>query len=91
MEPTTTPISKKSKIIILIVLILIILIFAFALFKNKNTPNLVTPGPNDNGSNSQVTGNIDTTINPDQITKDITSATTFDNEADLKAIDNLFQ
>lgn len=90
MEPTTIT-SKKSKMIIVIVLIIIILIVAFALFKNKSNPNLITSGPNGNGSNSQVTGNIDTTINPDQLTKDIAGATTFDNEADLKEIDKSFQ
>lgn len=89
MEPNTqptTPMSatnKNKKMLIIIIIIIIIALGAFALSRSKS----IAPS-NTIGGNTDVTT---TGTDSKQLTDEITSATTFDNEADLKEIDTAFQ
>lgn len=93
MEPTTVTTTKKSKIIIIAVLVLLVLIVAFALLKNKKTLLLDIAGQESTeiNTNGVVSNNGGETTSPDQLAKDITSATTFDNEKDLGELDKSFK
>lgn len=83
MEPNTQPTipNKNKKILIIIAIVILVIIAALVLMKSKvNAPvdmNEVTDSSLQ-GDNKVLANEID-------------SATTFDNEADLKEIDKEFQ
>lgn len=87
MEPTTpTVTNNKSKIAIIIIVLLIIAV-AILIFTGSKKPVVVnTPVNNTEVQNGKVSVSDDSGI----LTQEITAATTFDNEADLSAIDKAF-
>jgi len=78
MEPATAPIEpRKNKKILILIAIIIVAIIIVLLMKSKVVAPVKT-------STTSISGQAE------QIVKDIDEATTFDNEADLKAIDKEF-
>ncbi|MFA6392616.1 MAG: MmpS family transport accessory protein [Candidatus Paceibacterota bacterium] len=84
MEPTTTN-KSKTKMAIIIIIIVIIIIGAFMLSRSKS----IAPS-NTIGGNTDTTSTVTSGTDSKQLTDEITSATTFDNEAILKEIDTAF-
>lgn len=77
-KPTTTP--NKNKKILIIIIIIILIIIATVLLKSKISAPLDVNETTDSGLQG------DNKI----LSSEIDSATTFDNEADLKEIDKEF-
>jgi len=80
VPPVVTPSNKKITKIIIAILALILIVIIFIMLNGK------TEAPADiNNSSVSVTQ-----AESKQLTSDITSATTFDNESSLAAIDKQF-
>jgi len=80
VPPVVTPNNKKMTKIIVVILALVLIVIIFIMLKGK------TEAPADINNSSVAV----TQAESKQLTSDITSATTFNNESDLSAIDKQF-
>lgn len=92
MEPTTIK-NNKTKIIGIIVIVLIIIIIAVmtSLGNKNNVPSNTIDQQSSTDTVTNGSGNTTQVVDGTQLTNDINSAITFDNEADLKEVDKSFQ
>jgi hypothetical protein len=88
MEPTTpTVTNNKSKIAIVVIIILIIIAGMIAIMSRKGKTVIA---PINNAEVQVQNGKVSASDDSGILTQEITEATTFDNEADLSAIDKAF-
>lgn len=88
MEPTTN--TNKTKMMIILVVVIIIVVGVIFILKSKKD---VAVTPENQQQNTNITPSLNTGITKEEtneITKYIDSATTFDNEAQIKEIEKEF-
>jgi hypothetical protein len=90
MEPTTpTVANNKPKVAIIVIVILVVAAIAIYMSLRSKAVTTITPIANEEVQVNDGT-TPSTTDDTGVLTQEITSATTFDNEGDLTAIDKAF-